>query len=196
MERIHIDLSGPHQPAGGFTYICTCICCFAKYVVAWPIGDKKATTVVKCLVEHVILSPGTPYMVLSDNGREFEKELWLEICRLLGINKHRTTPYFPACHGRIESWHRSMNALLGKTVQVHQRDWPQRLPCVVSAYNGSVHESTGFTPNFLMHGRELNAAVDLVLGNPPGSPVCERLCRTSRWNDGWRIRRSARATWS
>ena len=124
----------------------------------------------KGLVEHVILPLGTPYMVLSDNGREFENELWLETCRLLGIVKHRTTPYYPACNGGIERWHRSMNALLGKTVQVHQRDWPQRLPFVVSAYNGSVHDSTGFTPNFLMYGRELNAAVDLVLGNPSGPP--------------------------
>jgi hypothetical protein len=63
-----------------------------------------------------------------------------------------------------------MNALLAKTIQVHQRDWPQRLPYVVSAYNGCVHESTGFSPNFLMYGRELNVAVDLVLGNPSGPP--------------------------
>ena len=63
-----------------------------------------------------------------------------------------------------------MNSLLGKTVEVHQRDWPQRLQYVVSAYNSSVHESTGFTPNFLMFGRELNTAVDIVLGNPSGPP--------------------------
>ena len=63
-----------------------------------------------------------------------------------------------------------MNSLLGKTVQAHQKDWPQRLPFVVSAYNECVHEATGFTPNFLMFGRELNVAVDLVLGNPHGPP--------------------------
>ena len=170
MERVQVDLTGPHPPANGYTYICTCICAFTKYVVAWPIRDKKATTVAKGLVEHVIIPLGTPYMILTDNGKEFENELWHEICRILGITKQRTTTYHPACNGAIERWHRSMNALLGKTVEVHQKDWPQRLPYVVSAYNGSVHESTGFTPNFLMFGRELNVAVDLTMGNPSGPP--------------------------
>ena len=140
MERVQIDLTGPHPPASGFNYICTCICSFTKYVVAWPIRDKKATTVAKGLVEHVILPLGAPHLALSDNGKEFDNEVWREVCRLLGITKQRTTPYHPACNGVIERWHRSMNALLGKTVEVHQRDWPQRLRYVVSAYNGSTHE--------------------------------------------------------
>src|SRR5664279_6588899 len=45
--------------------ICTCICAFTKYVVAWPIRNKKATTVAKGLVENVILRLGTPYTVLT-----------------------------------------------------------------------------------------------------------------------------------
>ena len=170
MERIQVDLTGPHPPSAGFEYICTCICAFTKYVVAWPIRNKKATTVAKGLVENVILRLGTPYTILTDNGKEFDNELSHEIWRILGVDKRRTTPYFPAGNGGIERWHRSMNALLGKTVEVHQKDWPQRLPFVVNAYNGCVHESTGYTPNFLMFGRELNVAVDLILGNPAGPP--------------------------
>ena len=69
MERIHVDLTEPHPSAGGFTYICTCICAFTKYVVAWPIKDKEATTVAKGLVERVILNLGTPYSILTDNGK-------------------------------------------------------------------------------------------------------------------------------
>lgn len=170
MERVQIDLTGPHPPVKGFTYICTCICAFTKYVVAWPIRDKKATTVAKGLVEHVIIPLGAPNLVLSDNGKEFENELWHEICRILGVVKQHTSPYYPACNGGIERWHRSMNTLLGKTVETHQRDWPERLPYVVSAYNGSVHDATGYSPNFLMFGRELSVAVDIALGNPSGPP--------------------------
>jgi len=170
MERIQVDLTGPHLPSAGFTYICTCICAFTKYVVAWPIRDKKATTVAKGLVERVILPLGTPYSILTDNGKEFDNELCQEIWRILGVDKRHTTPYYPACNGQIERFHRTMNALLGKTIEVHQKDWPQRLPYVVNAYNGCVQEATGFTPNFLMFGRELNVAVDIVLGNPSGPP--------------------------
>lgn len=59
----------------------------------------------------------------------------------------------------------SMNVLLGKTVGEHQRDWSQHLPYVVGAYNSSVHEITGYLPNFLMYGRELNVAVDIAHGS-------------------------------
>ena len=70
----------------------------------------------------------------------------------------------------IERWHKTMNSLLGKTVETHQQDLPQRLPFVVNVYNGCVHEATGFTPNFLMFGSELHGAVDIMLGNPSGPP--------------------------
>ena len=38
---------------------------------------------------------------------------------------------------------------------------------VVAAYNATVHESTGYSPNFLTFGRELAVPVDVALGNPP-----------------------------
>ena len=34
----------------------------------------------------------------------------------------------------------------------------------MAAYRASEHTSTGFSPNFLMFGREVRAPVDLVLG--------------------------------
>jgi len=76
----------------------------------------------KGLVENVILRLGTPFLILSDNGKEFANELWVEMCKILGITKQRTTPYYPACNSSAKRWHSTMNSLLGKTVEVHQRD--------------------------------------------------------------------------
>ena len=41
MERLQIDLTGPHPRSleGGMTYICTCVCSFTKYAVAIPLPD-------------------------------------------------------------------------------------------------------------------------------------------------------------
>ena len=63
----------------------------------------------------------------------------------MGIEKQKTTFYTPHCNGGVERWHSTKNSLLAKTVEAHQRDWPQRLPYVVAAYNATVHESTGFS---------------------------------------------------
>ena len=111
-KRVQVDLTGPHPSSGGFNYICTCICAFTKYVVAWPIRDKRATTIAKGLVERVLLPMGTPFSILTDNGKEFQNELCSEIWRILGVDKRHTTVYYPACNRAIERWHRSMNALL------------------------------------------------------------------------------------
>jgi len=47
MDRVELDLTGPHVSVNGLTYICTAMCSFTKFVVAWPIRDKKATTVAR-----------------------------------------------------------------------------------------------------------------------------------------------------
>jgi len=102
------------------------MCGFTKLAVAWPIRDKKATAIAKGLMERVILPFGAPWMLLTDNVKEFENELCLELCQLMGIEKQRTSFYTPQCNGGVERWHSIMNNLLAKTVEAHQGDWPQR----------------------------------------------------------------------
>ena len=41
------------------------------------------------------------------------------------------------------------------------------LPSVLAAYRATIHESTGFSPNFLFLGREVTAPLDLLLGKAP-----------------------------
>ena len=131
------------------------MCSFTKFVVAWPVRDKKATTVARGLMERVILPLGSFRELLTDDGKEFENELCHELCRLMGIEKLNTTFNTPQCNGGIERWHSTMNSLLAKIAEAHQKDWPQRLAYVVAAYNASVHESTGLSPNFATFDREL-----------------------------------------
>lgn len=52
--------------------------------------------------------------------------------------------------------------MIAKTVHSHQRDWDEVLPHVLAAYRASLHETTGFIPNYLLFGREARAPLDLV----------------------------------
>ena len=89
-----------------------------------------------------------------------------EICGALDIEKLRTTSYKPSTNGCVERFHRSLNSLLAKVVSNNQRDWDEWLPSVLAAYHASTHESTGYTPNFLMFGREVRVPLDLAYCDP------------------------------
>ena len=64
---------------------------------------------------------------------------------------------------------------MAKVLDAKQKKWVEFLPFVTAAYNSTVHGSTSFTPNFLLFGRELVAAVDTVYGchRPPSCSVNE-----------------------
>jgi len=54
-----------------------------------------------------------------------------------------------------------------KVVSENQCDWVGWLPAVTAAYNASQHESTGYSPYFLMFGRTYTIPVDLTLPLQP-----------------------------
>jgi len=167
LDRVGIDLTGPHpRSRRGFTYNLTYIDHFSKWAEATPLRNKEATTVVNALVTKIIPITGLPRQILSDNGREFRNLILDELSKRLGIDRCFTSPYTASTNGTTERLHRTLNSMLAKVVSTSQKDWCEHLPSVMTAYRSSVHSSTGFSPNFLMFGRELNAPIDLVLGRP------------------------------
>jgi len=139
---------------------------FTKFVEAIPMANQEAATVARALVEHVVVRYGTPIQILTDQGTNFDGNLFRELCRMLDVDKVRTSSYHPSGNGLIERFHRTLNAMLGKVISDHQRDWDEFLPFVMAAYRASPHEATGYTPNFLMFGRETRAPLDLLYGKP------------------------------
>ena len=92
MERIAIDVLGPLPiTETGNKYILIVADYFTKWVEAYPMPNQEATTVAELLVKQFICRFGVPLLIHSDQGRNFESELFAEMCRLLGIKKTRTT---------------------------------------------------------------------------------------------------------
>ena len=103
MERIAIDVLGPLPiTETGNKYILIVADYFTKWVEAYPMPNQEATTVAELLVKQFICRFGVPPLIHSDQGRNFESELFAEMCQLLGIKKTRTTPYHPQSDGMVE----------------------------------------------------------------------------------------------
>ena len=169
-ERISIDLTGPHPRSNkGHNYILTVMCHFSKWGEAYPLRNKEALTVARVLVDQFFTKyAGLGLSILSDQGKEFCNTLLNEICRMFEVDRLRTSTYRASTNGCVKRWHRTLNSMIGKVVADNQRDWDEHLPFLLCAYRSARHESTGFTPNMLILGRELMAPIDLVCG-PPAS---------------------------
>lgn len=167
-EILAVDVTGPHPTSSkGHVYILTLMDYFTKFVEAIPMRNQEAPTIARIIVERICAVYGTPLRILTDRGPAFESVLFREMCRLLGVEKVRTTSYEPRTNGMIERFHRTMNSMIGKMVNENHRNWHEILPFVAAAYRASVHECTGFSPNFLVFGRENKMPLDLVYGSPP-----------------------------
>ena len=173
-QRLVIDLCGPYPVSNGYRYIFTAIDPYTKFVTAVGIRNKEASTIARVLVKNVFLVWSQYFELLSDLGKEFENEIVSELCSLLGMRKIRSSGYRPQTSGVIETWHRVLHSMMAKLVSSHQKDWSDCLGYVVFCYNASVHRSTGYSPFFLMTGREAVWNVDLLLpGNQADRPPPE-----------------------
>ena len=58
---------------------------------------------------------GSPETLTTDQGSQFESELFSALLQLIGCNRIRNTAYHPASNGMIERWQRSLKtAIMGK----------------------------------------------------------------------------------
>ena len=88
------------------------------------------------------------------------------MCRLLRVNKTRTTLLHPQSDGIVECFNRTIEDQLSRFVDSNQRDWDTHIPLLLMAYRTDVHETTGCTPAQLMMGRDLRLPIDLLIGRP------------------------------
>jgi len=171
LERCHVDITGPHpQTPRGSKYILTCVDAFSKWSEAFALPNREARRVARVLVEQVFCRLGTPVALLTDNAGELDGRLMQEVCQLLGIDKQRTSFYRPETNSIAERFHATLNSMMGRMISDNQKEWDLLLTHVMAAYRASVHQSTGYTPNYLMFGREVRAPVDLVSDIPPEDP--------------------------
>lgn len=134
-------------------------------IECYAIPDQRAETVANKIVFEYFCRFGLPLDLHSDQGKNFQSELFRQMCCLLEINQTRCTPYRASSNGMVERFNQSLLNLITTYVNKEQTNWDLYLPIMTSAYRSSVHESTQYTPNMLMFGREFNLPVNFLVGH-------------------------------
>ena len=164
MELVCIDFLKLERSKGGIENVLVVTDHFTKYAQAYPTHNQTARTTAKALFEKFFVHYGFPRRIHSDQGRNFESKLIEALCTLSGIEKSRTTPYHPMGNGIAERFNSTLINMLGTLESKQKVDWKSHIGSMVHAYNCTKHDTTGFSPYFLMFGRHPRIAVDLALG--------------------------------
>jgi hypothetical protein len=91
-EKCALDIAGPRiQALDGHRYVLTFQDELSKYSLAVPIKQQDAMTVARAFVEEVVLKFGIPQLVLTDQGSNFMREVFANVCKLLKIKRIKCT---------------------------------------------------------------------------------------------------------
>jgi cleavage and polyadenylation specificity factor subunit 1 len=125
--HIHIDLVGPLPTSAGYTYCLTAVD-LTRWPKAVPITDITADTVAHALLTGWISRFGCPQTITTDQGRQFESQLFHSLAILCGIQLSRTTAHHPAANGLVERFQRTLKAAI---ICHADQQWTEALPLVL-----------------------------------------------------------------
>lgn len=187
-ELVSMDVVGPLPiTRQGHRYLLTIVDHLTRHAEAIPIEGQLATTIAHAFVQHVVWRFGAPRRLLTDQGRNFLSEVMRQVCNLLGIQRLRTTAYHPECNGVVERFHGTLIQMIRHFVRKDGKDWDRWVPFTLMAYRNTVHSATGFTPHFLLCGREMT-----LPGEEWTKPVRETGERTAEDQLGLRLSEARR----
>ncbi|UYV67424.1 hypothetical protein LAZ67_5000530, partial [Cordylochernes scorpioides] len=160
-ERIGIDFVGPlPSTKRRRKWIIVLTDYYTKYAETKAVPEATVKEVSTFLIEHIFLRHGAPRFLISDRGSQFTSNLMKEVMKMCKVKHCFTTSYHPQTNGLTERLNRTLINMISMYVNTDQKNWDEILPFITHAYNTTIQETTGYSPFFLLFGREPMSLLD------------------------------------
>lgn len=158
-EHLHVDLIVPMPVSQEMRYAVTVVDRFTRWPEVFPVQNIEAVTAAKTLYNGWISRYGTPLRITTDQGRQFESQLFKELNSLLGCHHIRARAYHPQSNGMVERFHRQLKA----AIRCHETSrWTEVLPTVLLGIRSAWKEDLEATSAELIFGEPLRLSAELL----------------------------------
>lgn len=162
-EKVGIDLLGPFSRSSqGNRWIIVCVDYLSRYCETAALPSATAADISQFLLKSILLRHGPPRVIISDRGRQFTAEVVEELLRLCEVQFRHSSPYHPQTNGLTERTNRTLTNMLAMYVASDHKNWDDILPFLTYAYNTAKHETTGYSPFFLLYARQPRSCLDTI----------------------------------
>ena len=162
--QIGIDVKGPlSRTSNGNRYIIVAMDYFTKWPEARAVENMKADTIAKFIFEEIICRHGVPQIMLSDRGTSFVNKVIDKLCEDFQLKHRLTSPYRPQTNGMVERFNRTLGESIAKLAQDGEKEWDQYVDATLFAYRTKTHKTTGYSPFYLIYGRQATLPVELKI---------------------------------
>ena len=164
-QMMGIDLIIPDKPSTrGVRYIIIAVDLLTKYTITHAVKTQSARTLVDFLFKKVICFASCPQILLSDRGRNLTSKHFTDYCKSHGIQNRFTARFHPQANGIVERRNQELKLALRPLVGNNHANWERNLALATLTINCHVSSATGFSPFYLVFGREPNLPLDNKLG--------------------------------
>ncbi|GFT91529.1 integrase catalytic domain-containing protein [Nephila pilipes] len=111
-DEVHLDIVSPLPSSEEKWYCVTLIHRFMQWPEAFPVPDIQAVTVASAVYIGWNSCFGMPSVVITDQGSQFESNLFTKPAHVLGIKWKRTRANNPVCNGFVDSWHLTLKTVI------------------------------------------------------------------------------------
>ncbi|GFT72695.1 retrovirus-related Pol polyprotein from transposon 412 [Trichonephila clavipes] len=161
-SAVHIDLIGKLPRSEGMQYCLTCIARFSCWMEAIPIPEITAEIVGRAFYEKWICRFGVPAKLVTDQGGQFEAELFRIIAAICGAKVAHTTSYHPQCNGKVERLHRTLKCAIEAYNNIK---WTESLPTVLGL-RAAIRPDISYTIAQMVYGTSIKLPGEFLTPPP------------------------------